>query len=76
MVGPSVSDDDRDTFLLQFRVGFSLLVGVSMALVALNGAASLPLIVGAAAGGTGVGAVLAWWVFPDSMALGYDRRRR
>jgi hypothetical protein len=76
MVGPSTTDDDREAFLLQFRLGFSLLVGVSMALVALNGAATLPLIVGAAVGGTGVGAVLAWWVFPDSMALGYDNRRR
>lgn len=75
MVGPSVTDEDRERFLLQFRVGIALLVGVSMALVALNGSASLTLIAGAGVGGSVAGAVLAWWVFPDRMILGYDKQR-
>jgi len=76
MVGPTTSDEDREAFLLKFRVGFALLVGGSMALVALNGAATLPLVAGSAVGGTAVGAALGWWVFPDSIALGYDNRQR
>jgi len=76
MVGPSTTDDDRESFLLKFRVAFALLIGVSMALVAINGSATLPLVAGAGVGGTAVGAVLGWWVFPDSMALGRDYGRR
>jgi len=81
MVGPSISDDDRRSFLLKFRVGFALLVGASMALVSLQGTPSLAVVAGAAVAGTAVGAVLAWWVFPDSIALGYasdggNRRRK
>lgn len=75
MVEPSVTDEDRQRFLLGFRVGFALLVGVSMALVAFHGSAAPKLIAGAAVGGTAVGAVLAWAVFPDSIALGYAGRR-
>lgn len=75
MVDPSVSDEDREDFLVRFRVGFALLVGVSMALIAVNGSATPTLIVGVGVGGTAAGAVLAWWVFPDSMVLGYANRR-
>lgn len=75
MVGPSVSGADRQQFLRRFRVGFALLVGVSMALVAVYGSAPLPVIAGAALGGAAVGAALAWWVFPDSIALGPTRPR-
>lgn len=76
MVGPTTTDEDRESFLLKFRIGFALLVGGSMALVALNGSATLPLVVAAGVGGTLAGAALGWWVFPDSVALGYDNRRR
>ncbi|ACV48217.1 MULTISPECIES: hypothetical protein [Halomicrobium] len=76
MVQPSVTDEDRRSFLLKFRVGFALFVGVSMALVALNVSASLPTIGGAGVAGTVAGAVLGWWVFPDSVALGFVNRRR
>lgn len=75
MVGPSITDDDREVFLLKFRIGFALLVGVSMALIALNGSTTPRMIVGAGLGGTAVGAVVGWWVFPKSIALGFARGR-
>jgi hypothetical protein len=76
MVQPSVTDEDREAFLLKFRVGFALFVGVSMALVAVSVGAPLPTIGAIAGVGSVVGAVLGWWVFPDSIALGYAGRQR
>jgi hypothetical protein len=70
MVGPSISDADRKQFLFRLRVGFSVFVGVSMALVVLAGDGDLPVLVGAFVAGTLAGAALAWWVFPDSMGTG------
>jgi xanthosine utilization system XapX-like protein len=76
MVEPSVSDEDREAFLVKFRIGFALFVGVSMALVALSVGAPLPTIAAIGAVGSVAGAILGWWVFPDSIALGYAGRRR
>jgi|AntRauTorcE11898_2_1112593.scaffolds.fasta_scaffold107415_2 uncharacterized membrane protein YccC len=70
MVGPSITDEEREQFLFRLRVGFSLFVGASMALVVLAGDGDPPTMGGAFLAGTVVGAALAWWVFPDSMGTG------
>ncbi|SFS08435.1 hypothetical protein SAMN05216559_3427 [Halomicrobium zhouii] len=75
MVGPSITDEEREQFLFRLRVGFSLFVGASMALVVVAGDGSLPMLAGAFLAGTAAGAALAWWVFPDSMATGPRGRR-
>lgn len=69
MVGPSITDEERRRFLVRLRVGFSLFVGGSMALVGLYGDAGLEVTAMALVGGTAVGAVLAWFVLPDSIAV-------
>ena len=70
MVGPSISDEEREQFLFRLRVGFAVFVGLSMALVVLASNGGLSLLGGAFLGGTVVGGALAWWVFPDSMGKG------
>lgn len=74
MVGPSIDERDRATFLRRLRVGFALLVGLSMGLVVFHADGGLAVLAGAVVAGSAVGAALAWWVFPDSIATGpYDR---
>ncbi|MFB6307877.1 MAG: hypothetical protein ABEH35_00970 [Haloarculaceae archaeon] len=68
MVGPSISDEDRASFLLKLRVGFAAMVGFSMAAVSAYSDAGLPVVAVAAVGGTAVGALLAWWTIPDGLA--------
>lgn len=68
MVGPSLSEDDRQRFLRKLQAGFALLVGASMGLVTLYGRAPLVVVAGAALLGTAVGGVLAWYTFPSSIA--------
>ncbi|GCF12183.1 hypothetical protein Harman_01180 [Haloarcula mannanilytica] len=68
MVGPSVTDADRQRFLRYMQVGFALLVGVSMGLVTLYGGADLLLVLGIFVGGTAIGGLLAWYVIPESVA--------
>ncbi|MCU4799129.1 hypothetical protein OB920_01915 [Halobacteria archaeon HArc-gm2] len=75
MVGPSITDEEREQFLFRLRVGFSLFVGASMALVVLAGDGGATTMAGAFLAGSAVGAALAWWVFPDSMGMGPRRRR-
>ncbi|MFB6131218.1 MAG: hypothetical protein ABEJ28_10400 [Salinigranum sp.] len=58
MVGPSLSDEERDQANLRLRVAFVLLVGVSGGLVALQADASPLQLAGAVAAGLVVGAVL------------------
>ena len=70
MVGPSVSDDDRERFLVRLRVGFSLFVGLSMGLIVLQADGDFLALGGAVLLGMLAGAVLAWWVFPDSIGTG------
>lgn len=67
MVGPSISDDERKTFLRRLRVGFALFVGISMGLVVYHGDGEMVVLGGAVVAGTAIGGVLAWWVFPDSI---------
>lgn len=74
MVGPSIDEADRRRFARRIRMGFALLVGASMALVALYEDAALGVIAGAFAGGTVVGGVIAWYAIPDN--LGASRMQR
>jgi len=68
MVGPRTDQADRERLLRLLRVGFALLVGVSMGLVVLHGGGNLTVLGTAVVGGTLAGTGLAWWVFPDSIA--------
>jgi len=68
MVGPSITKEDREKFLVQLKVGFALLVGGSMALVALWGAGGLLVAFGVGVAATLVGGALAQITFPDSIA--------
>ncbi|MDT3435397.1 hypothetical protein [Haloarcula sp. 1CSR25-25] len=68
MVGPSMTDADRQRVLRYMQVGFALLIGASMGLVTLYGGAELLVVVGIFAGGTVVGGALAWYIIPESIA--------
>jgi len=68
MVGPSITEADRERFLVQLKIGFALLVGVSMALVTLWSGASLVAVVAIGVSTTLVGGLLAEFTFPDSIA--------
>jgi hypothetical protein len=68
MVGPSMTKADRKRILLQLKVGFALLVGLSMGLVALYSAGGPLLALGLGVAGALVGGVLAQYTFPDSIA--------
>jgi len=73
MVGPSITKEDRERFLVQLKVGFALLVGGSMALVALYGAGGPLLALGVGVAATLAGGLLAQFTFPDSIAeTAYD----
>lgn len=65
MVGPS-STGSNHSKARKLEIGTALLVGVSMAIVAARGGASLPIVAGATVGGTAIGWILAWYVFPDA----------
>ena len=60
MVGPSMSDEDRETGMRRIQYTFVLMVAASGALVALQAEASLAVIAVAAVGGAIAGALL-WW---------------
>ncbi|MFB6220161.1 MAG: hypothetical protein ABEH90_01865, partial [Halolamina sp.] len=62
MVGSSIDADDRDQAALLFKIGFTLLVGVSAGLVSLQVNAGLEFVLAAVVVGTGIGAVLTWFV--------------
>ncbi|MFB6224500.1 MAG: hypothetical protein ABEH86_12620 [Haloarcula sp.] len=68
MVGPSMTEADRERFLRYLQGGFALLVGVSMGLVTLYGGNTVLMVVGMTVGGTVVGGVLAWYIIPESIA--------
>lgn len=68
MVGPSITEADRERFLRRLKLGFALLVGISMTLVTLWGGAGVAVVVGVAVGGTVIGRLLAEFTVPDSIA--------
>jgi hypothetical protein len=77
MVGPSVSEEDRLSFARKVKVGFAVLVGLSMATVAVRFDAGLPAVAGALLLGTAIGGALAWLVIPGGIGTaGTGSRRR
>jgi hypothetical protein len=62
MVGPSLSDEERDAANFRLKVGFVLLVTVSGGLVALQAGGTLVQLVGGLVGGLAVGLVLLWFL--------------
>jgi len=68
MVGPSVTAADRERFLRRLKVGFAVLVGLSMGLVTLYSGAGLLLAGGVTVAATVVGRLLAEFTLPDSLA--------
>lgn len=79
MVGPSLSDEDREAGMQRIRFVFVAMVAVSGALVALQAEASLAVIAVAAVGGAVAGAVLWWYLvsaFQSSQRETEARSRR
>ena len=62
MVGPSLSDAERERQRRAVKTAFVLVVGLSGGLVALSGNASPALIGAAVAGGLVVGIGLVWYL--------------
>jgi hypothetical protein len=62
MVGPSLSEAERDERRRAVKTGFVLLVGFSAGLVALSGEASLEIVVASIVGGLAVGFGLVWYL--------------
>ena len=62
MVGPSLTDEERDIASRRLKLGFVSLVAASGALTALWAGGSLPLIAAGSVGGALLGAVLLWFV--------------
>jgi lysozyme family protein len=62
MVGPSLTDEERDAANTRLKVGFVLLVAASGLLVALQAGGSPAQLVGGLAGGLAVGLVLLWFL--------------
>ncbi len=62
MVGPSLTDEERDVASRRLKFGFVGLVGASGALTALQAGGSLPLVAAGFVGGSGLGVVLLWFV--------------
>lgn len=62
MVGPSMTDDERDLANSQLSIGFVVLVGLSGGLVAFQAGGGLVQIGAAVAGGLVLGYVLLWFL--------------
>ncbi|MFT4890231.1 MAG: hypothetical protein ACI9YT_001145 [Halobacteriales archaeon] len=62
MVGPSLSDGEREEWVRTLQTAFVLLVGFSGGLVALSGDASVALVGASVLGGLVVGVVLVWHI--------------
>lgn len=62
MVGPSLSDEERDAANLRLKVGFVLLVTASGGLVALQAGGTPVQLLGGVTGGLAVGLALLWFL--------------
>jgi uncharacterized membrane protein YjjP (DUF1212 family) len=67
MVGPSQDEAEREAFRRKIRLAVALLVGVSMALMGLSTGGTWQVILGGFVAGTLIGAVLSYWLVPDSL---------
>lgn len=75
MVGP-VSSEERSSFAWKLKVGLTLVVGLSTALIAVHGEASPTFVMAAGAVGLVVGAVLVWFLFRITRGILPDRADR
>ncbi|ERH13295.1 MAG: hypothetical protein J07HB67_02333 [halophilic archaeon J07HB67] len=62
MVGPSISETERDTARRRMKIGFVVVVAVSGGLVAFQSGATPTQALGATVGGAVVGGGLLWFV--------------
>jgi hypothetical protein len=62
MVGPSITDDERQLANRRLQIGFVVLVGVSAGLVALQAGASTLQVGVAVVAGIGLGGALLLWL--------------
>jgi hypothetical protein len=62
VVGPSLTDAERDLASRRLKLGFVGLVAASGALTAVQAGGSLPVVAGGFVGGGLLGAVLLWFV--------------
>ena len=62
MVGPSLTDEERDAASRRLKLGFISLVAVSGALTAVQGGGPLPVVVAGFVGGAILGTLLLWFL--------------
>jgi len=75
MVGP-IDSERRSSFALKMKVAFALLVGLSAGAITLQGDVSPAVTAAAVVGGIAVGALLVWYVFPDTGEVARNDRSR
>ncbi|RLM57331.1 hypothetical protein DVK02_06030 [Halobellus sp. Atlit-31R] len=62
MVGPSMTDDERDVASRRLKIGFVGLVAVSGALTAMQAGGSIVIVAAGFVGGLALGALLLWFL--------------
>lgn len=62
MVGPSLSEEDKEASRTRLKAGFVLLVGGSAGMIAVQGNASLPSILAVVAAGIVLGLALVYYL--------------
>ncbi|PSQ25350.1 hypothetical protein BRD03_14040 [Halobacteriales archaeon QS_9_68_17] len=62
MVGPSISEEQRERSRTRLKAGFVLLVGVSAGMIAVQGNASLPSVLAVVAAGLVLGVLLVYYL--------------
>jgi len=62
MVGPSMTDAERDVASRRLKIGFVALVAVSGGLIAIQAGGSLPIVAAGVVGGLVLGAALLWFL--------------
>jgi hypothetical protein len=75
MVGP-MSSEERSEGAFKIKIGATLVVGVSMGLITLQGDVPLWMTGVAVLAGLVVGAALVWFVFPGTGEVKSTRGRR
>ncbi|MFB6178769.1 MAG: hypothetical protein ABEI77_03470 [Halorientalis sp.] len=75
MVGP-VSEEEREATTTKVKLVFTALIGLSAGLITLQVDASPVVFLSAVAGGSVIGGLLVWYVFPDTSNLTNSRGRR
>jgi hypothetical protein len=79
MVGPSITDEEREGKALQLKVGFALVVAASGGLIGVWAGGSLVVVAAGVVGGGVLGAVLVWylsWLSTEAKLKARGRSRR